>query len=206
MTDAREALQRLRDGNERFVARLRDGGPPQAGVGELLQQQNPFAIVLGCSDSRVPPEIVFDQSIGDLFVARVAGNVATSTQIGSIEFAASQFDVSLIVVLGHTDCGAVNATIEEMQRPDKSLTPHLRAIVDRIRPSVEPLIHAAFGNDTDDLAGEAVRANILRSADRLRRKSALLAKLSSESRLRIVGAEYSLQSGQVHFYDETTAS
>jgi carbonic anhydrase len=134
---ASEALERLREGNRRFVSDLAkaDGLSSRSRRAELVTGQRPFAIILGCSDSRVPAEIVFDQGLGDLFVIRVAGNIVAPSQIGSVEFAAERFGTRLVVVLGHSQCGAVLATLEELQRPRESQSRNLRSIVDRIRPS-----------------------------------------------------------------------
>ena len=118
MISTREALERLREGNRRFVSGMRRNATltNQTRRSELAAGQEPFAIILGCSDSRVPAEIVFDQGLGDLFVIRVAGNIVASSQIGSVEFAAERFSIPLVVVLGHSRCGAVLATLEELMR------------------------------------------------------------------------------------------
>lgn len=164
-----------------------------------MQGQNPFAIILGCSDSRVPAEIVFDQGLGDLFVIRVAGNIAQPSQIGSVEFAASQFGTRLVVVLGHSSCGAVQAAVENLQGPAASR--NLGSIVSLIRPSVESLIAGGQGDDPDTLAEKAVRANVRASAERLRRGSEIIEQLERDDGLVIVGAEYSLESSLVDFFD-----
>src|SRR6476659_6660416 len=133
-----DALDRLREGNARFVAnesRPSDAAD-QALRARLVAGQAPFAIVLGCSDSRVPAELVFDQGFGDLFVIRVAGNIVAPSQVGSVEFAAARYGTPLVVVMGHSQCGAILATLEELQQPT-SQSRNLRSIVDRIRPSVE---------------------------------------------------------------------
>ncbi|MEE8360926.1 MAG: carbonic anhydrase [Gemmatimonadales bacterium] len=163
--------------------------------------QEPFAVILGCSDSRVPIEIVFDQGFGDLFVIRVAGNIVAPSQIGSIEFAAERFGTRLVVVLGHTQCGAIQATLEELRRPTENQSRNLRSIVDRIRPSVEELLAPEFGYDQDALAQHAVRANVRASADQLRRGSQILEEHIQKDGLLVVGAEYSLETGVVDFFD-----
>lgn len=203
MTPAQEALERLREGNRRFVsgARSLDTRTPGLQRDELAAGQEPFAVVLGCSDSRVPVEIVFDQGLGDLFVIRVAGNIVAPSQIGSVEFAAERFGTRLVVVLGHTGCGAVRATLEELERPTESQSRNLRAIVDRVRPSVEGLLAGARGRDREALARDAVRANIRASADALRHGSEILEGLIQSEGLLIVGAEYSLETGVVEFFD-----
>src|SRR5207253_5067055 len=162
MISAREALERLREGNRRFVSdvRSRDTLTSQMRRNELAAGQEPFAIILGCADSRVPAEIVFDQGLGDLFVIRVAGNIVAPSQVGSVEFAAERFGTKLVVVLGHSRCGAIAATLEQLQRPTENQSPNLRAIVDRVRPSVEPLLATEIRNHPDALAKAAVRANI----------------------------------------------
>jgi carbonic anhydrase len=203
MIGAQEALERLREGNRRFVsdARSRDAIASQARRVELAAGQEPFAIVLGCSDSRVPAEIVFDQGLGDLFVIRVAGNIVAPSQIGSVEFAASRFGTRLVVVLGHSQCGAILATLEELQQPTESQSRNLRSIVDRVRPSVEALLATEVGRDREALVRHAVRANVRASANQLRHGSAVLEQLIQDEGLRVVGAEYSLETGVVDFFD-----
>jgi carbonic anhydrase len=203
MISARESLERLQEGNRRFVSDVRSGDAltSQARRAELATGQEPFAIVLGCSDSRVPAEIVFDQGLGDLFVIRVAGNIVASSQVGSVEFAAARFGTPLVVVLGHSQCGAVLATLEELQQPTEQQSRNLRSIVDRIRPSVEALLATELRHDPDALVRQAVRANIRASANHLRHGSADLEQLIQGSRLLVVGAEYSLETGVVEFFD-----
>src|SRR5579862_3852608 len=202
MLSAQEALDRLREGNRRFVA---DVGKPKPRVSggrriELSLDQAPFAIILGCSDSRVPAEIVFDQGLGDLFVIRVAGNIVAPSQVGSVEFAAEAFGTRLVVVLGHTRCGAILATIEELRQPAEHQSRNLRSIVDRVRPSVEGLFRTELRNDPDALVREAVRSNVRASVDHLRHGSALLEDLALTDGLMIVGAEYALETGVVEFF------
>jgi carbonic anhydrase len=200
--EALEALERLREGSRRFCSGKRsvDGLSSLTRRAELVTGQKPFAIVLGCSDSRVPAEIVFDQSLGDLFVIRVAGNVVAPSQIGSVEFAAERYDTRLVVVLGHSQCGAVLATLEEMRRPSKAQSRNLRSIVDRIRPAVEGLA-ADRGEDDDALVRDAVRANVRVSANQLRHGSEVLERLIEHDGLLVVGAEYSLETGMVDVFD-----
>lgn len=204
MISALEALERLREGNRRFVSDMSsDDGEPrsQRRRRELAAGQEPFAIILGCSDSRVPAEIVFDQGLGDLFVIRIAGNIVAPSQIGSVEFAAEQFGTRLVVVLGHSLCGAVLATLEELERTTARPLRNLRSIVNRIRPSVESLLDTELRQDPDALLEHAVRANIGASADHLRHGSTLLERLIREDGLLVVGAEYSLETGVVDFFD-----
>ncbi len=202
MIPAAEALQRLKDGNRRFVAERRDSETAnRERRREVAGAQEPFAIILGCSDSRVPAEIVFDQGLGDLFVIRVAGNIVAPSQIGSVEFAAERFHTRLVVVLGHTQCGAIAATLEELRRPTASRSRNLRSIVHRIRPAVKDLVQHRPPLDEPALTHQAVRANIRYAADHLRHGSPLLEQAISEHGLMIVGAEYSLETGLVDFFD-----
>lgn len=203
MIPAQEALERLEEGNRRFVASIRNRDPDPNGAKrvELVREQQPFAIVLGCSDARVPAEIVFDQGLGDLFVIRVAGNIVAPSQIGSVEFAASRFGTRLVVVLGHSQCGAILATIEELQRPAEKQSRNLRSIVDRVRPAVEGLLKTEISHDMPALVRHAVRFNVSVAASHLRYGSEILEALIHNEGLRIVGAEYSLETGEVEFFD-----
>ena len=205
MTPALTALAALREGNRRFVAELREAHPVRARRRELPAGQEPLAIILGCSDARVPAEIVFDQGLGDLFVIRVAGNIVAPSQIGSVEFAAAAFGTRLVVVLGHSSCGAIHATVDQLTRPTGDQSPNLRSIVNRIRPAVEGLIERGAGSDRDALVRQAVRANIRMSADHLRHGSEVLEQAIDKDGLMVVGAEYSLESGVVEFFDGVPA-
>jgi carbonic anhydrase len=208
MIQALEALTRLRDGNRRFAAgqTVTPSLSSAARRVALVAGQEPFAIILGCSDSRVPAELVFDQGFGDLFVIRVAGNVVAPSQVGSVEFAASRFGTRLVVVMGHSQCGAVIATLEELQGRGTSQSMNLRSIVDRVRPSVETLLIGRHSADPDALLRDAVRANVRASVGHLRRGSELLERLIDETGLLIVGAEYSLETGLVDFFDVPVAA
>jgi carbonic anhydrase len=201
---ARDAFERLREGNRRFAADLRslEVLPSHARRADLLGGQQPFAIILGCSDSRVPAEMVFDQGLGDLFVIRVAGNIVAPSQIGSVEFAAAKFGTPLVVVLGHSRCGAIEATLEELRQPAGLRSRNLRSIVNRVRPSVEALLATELKDDSEALAREAVKANVRASVDHLRHGSEILEELAVSNGLRIVGAEYSLETGLVEFHDD----
>jgi carbonic anhydrase len=203
MIPALEALERLREGNGRFTSDVRslDSLLSHTRRGELTAGQEPFAIILGCSDSRVPAEAVFDQGLGDLFVIRVAGNIVAPSQVGSVEFAAARFGTPLVVVMGHTQCGAITATIEELQQPVQNQSPNLKSIVDRVRPSVEPLFATDVRNDPERLMHEAVRANVRASANHLKHGSEILENLIAKGKLLVVGAEYSLETGAVDFFD-----
>jgi carbonic anhydrase len=204
MIPAQEALQRLRDGNRRFVSNVRshDSLAGEARRVEVAAGQEPFAIILGCSDSRVPAEIIFDQGLGDLFVIRVAGNIVAPSQIGSVEFAAERYGTRLVVVLGHSQCGAILATIDELTRPTINQSRNLRSIVDRVRPAVEPLLRTGLQRDPDAFVRDAVRANVCISAGHLRHGSDVLEELIDKQGLAVVGAEYSLETGLVDFFDD----
>ncbi len=203
MIRAKEALERLREGNRRFVAGIQSQQQlaSEARRLKVAIEQEPYAVILGCSDSRVPLEIIFDQGLGDLFVIRVAGNIVAPSQVGSVEFAAAYARTRLVVVLGHSNCGAILATLKELGRPSEAQSPNLRSIVDRVRPSVEPLLGTDLARDHKALVHEAVRANIRVSANHLRHGSALLEQLAQTDGLMVVGAEYSLETGEVDFFD-----
>ena len=202
MLTATEALARLQEGNRRFVAnQTNPDAVDHARRAALAEGQEPFAIILGCSDSRVPAELVFDQGFGDLFVIRVAGNIVAPSQVGSVEFAASRFGTRLVVVLGHSGCGAITATLEEITGGATSQSRNLRSIVNRVRPSVETLLTARHYEDQDALIRDAVRANVRASVNHLRHGSELLERLSLDDGLMVVGAEYSLETGLVTFLD-----
>ena len=207
MIPASDALQRLREGNRRFVSNVRshDSLASEARRTEVAAGQEPFAIILGCSDSRVPAEIVFDQGLGDLFVIRVAGNIVAPSQIGSVEFAAERYGTRLVVVLGHSQCGAILATIDELKRPTNNQSRNLHSIVDRVRPAVEPLLRTSIQRDPDDVVRDAVRANVRISAGHLRHGSDVLEQLIAAEGLAVIGAEYSLETGVVEFFDDVPA-
>lgn len=200
MIPADQALVRLREGNQRFKENL---AHPDATVCRHLNlvDQHPFAIILGCSDARVPAELIFDQGLGDLFVIRVAGNIVAPSQIGSVEFAAEQFGTRLVVVLGHTQCGAVAATIQQLTTPIESQSRNLQSIVDRMRPSIEGLVHSDLRKDPEALALHGMRANVGVSVSHLRYSSPVLEKLIRNDGLRIVGAQYSVETGEVTFLE-----
>jgi carbonic anhydrase len=203
MIPAHKAIERLREGNRRFVSEVRSQHvfASEARRSQLAVGQEPFAIILGCSDSRVPAEIVFDQGLGDLFVIRVAGNIVAPSQIGSVEFAAARYGTRLVVVLGHSQCGAILATLEELQRPTVNQSRNLHSIVNRVRPSVETLLGTDLRHDPPALIRDAVRANVRVSATHLRHGSEILETLIENDGLVVVGAEYSLETGVVDFFD-----
>ncbi len=197
------ALDRLKEGNRRFVSEVlsRKVLPRHMHALGLPEGQEPFAIILGCSDARVPAEIIFDQGLGDLFVIRVAGNIVAPSQVGSIEYAVERFGTQLVVVLGHSGCGAILATLEELRRPTVNQSPNLRSIVDRVRPPIETLLDAGAGLNDECMVHLAVRANIRASVSHLKHGSAILEKMIDSNQLLVVGAEYSLETGQVEFFD-----
>ena len=203
MITAVEALARLRDGNRRFVANQTRAPAlsDHARRAALVAGQEPFAIVLGCSDSRVPAELVFDQGFGDLFVIRVAGNIVAPSQVGSVEFAAARFGTRLVVVMGHSQCGAVIATLEELLGHADNQSRNLRSIVDRVRPSVEALLSSRREDDAEAVVRDAVRANVRASVNHLRHGSELLEQLIRNDGLLVAGAEYSLETGIVTFFE-----
>ncbi len=204
---ARAALQALREGNRRFVSELGLDAESTLPRRRALPagRQEPFAIVLGCSDARVPAEIVFDQGLGDLFVIRVAGNIVAPSQVGSVEFAAEAFGTRLVVVLGHSNCGAIHATLQQLARPSREQSRNLRTIVDRIRPAVQDLVERGAAGDPKALEEQAVRANIRMSAAHLRHGSEVLEQLIQSAGLVVVGAEYSVDTGVVDFFDGVPA-
>lgn len=207
--DATAALARLRAGNDRFSSNVRsvDALLSQLRRADLSTRQDPFAVIVGCSDARAPAEIVFDQGLGDLFVVRVAGNVVAPSQVGSVEFAAERFGIRLVVVMGHTRCGAIAAAIEDaLDPPVPGAAHHMASIVGRVRPAVDALIAAGLGADRDALARAAVRANVRFATDHLRHGSPLLEALIAREGLLVVGAEYDLESGVVDFFDPPAAS
>ena len=203
MLTAEEALERLKKGNQRFVHGETNHQKllTHQQRAEMAENQEPFAIVLGCSDSRVPAEMVFDQGLGDLFVIRVAGNIVAPSQVGSVEFAADSFGCPLVVVLGHSHCGAIHSTIAALQNPSQPPSANLMSIVNRVRPSVEILMQTELKDDLEKLSHHAVRANVFGSVNQLRHGSAVIESLILKGKLKVVGAEYSLETGEVTFFD-----
>ncbi|HEY1691981.1 MAG TPA: carbonic anhydrase [Polyangiaceae bacterium] len=193
-----ESLERLREGNRRFVRG--EGSALRTWHPGLADGQAPFAVVLGCADSRAPAEYVFDQGLGDLFVIRVAGNIVAPSLVGSAEFAASKFGTRLVVVMGHTHCGAVGATMTALEQGGPPASSNLRSIVERIAPNVQHLFDGPDAPST--MYGVAVRANAVASARALRASSPFLEKLSAEGRVKIVASVYDLETGVVTFYDD----
>ncbi len=202
---AQAVLEQLKLGNARYMQNLNSTKPLSIPPPELVKEQKPSAIILGCSDARVPVELIFDQSLGELFVIRVAGNIVAPSQIGSIEFAAEKFGTQLVVVLGHSNCGAVSACVETLLNPEQYYSPNLQSIVDRIRPSVynlHEIVTAGDGEmDMGDFINRAVRANVRMSVSQLKHGSRILEDLVSNQELMIVGAEYDVATGQVNFFE-----
>ena len=206
--NAVEAMQKLRQGNARFINNVRGAEPilSQVRRADFVHRQNPFAVILGCSDARVPAEIVFDQGLGDLFVIRVAGNVVAPSQVGSVEFAVESFDIRLVVVLGHTQCGGVGATLDVLQDRAKPGSRGVMSIVDRIRPAIEPLLQTELASHPDALMRAAIRANVRASANQLRHGSEIIERMAAERGLSVVGGVYDLASGEVDFFDGVPAA
>ena len=204
MTTAIQALEKLADGNRRFIKGEIDADSQARRAHQPGQSggQTPFAIILACSDSRVPVEMVFDAGFGDLFVIRVAGNIVAPSQIGSIEFAADKFSCPLVIVLGHTHCGAVSATLDELVLKESHRSPNLRAIVDRVRPAVEQVLKAHGGHASEEALRESIRSNIRASVEQLSHGSLILEELIDAGKLAVVGAEYSIETGEVEFFRE----
>jgi carbonic anhydrase len=201
---AADALERLREGNRRFSTNVRsiDAMLSQTRRADLALAQFPFATILGCSDSRSPAETIFDQGLGDLFVIRVAGNIVASSQVGSVEFATARYGVQLVVVMGHTGCGAIDATIDALlASSSEAPTRGLLSIIDRVRPSVATLMETDLADDRAALARAAIRANVRVSVDHLRHGSTLLESAIEKNGLRVVGAEYDIESGVVDFFE-----
>ena len=201
MLTPEDAIARLKRGNRRFMDGSIDQGR-HVHRSDLVHGQSPFAVILACSDSRVPVETVFDQGLGDLFVIRIAGNIVAPSQVGSIEFAATAFDTRLVVVLGHSNCGAVKATLEDIGQDIDTMSPNLRVIVDRVRPAVEPVLQAYGGTIDNETMRAAVLANVRASVEALRHGSGILEGLIEAGKLRIVGAKYSIATGEVLFLED----
>ncbi len=197
----RAAAQRLLEGNRRFCEG-RPASEARAFSADLAERpQRPFAIILGCSDSRTPVEILFDQGFGDLFVVRIAGNVVAPSVVGSIEFAASQFGTRLVVVLGHTRCGAIAATARALHTGDGPASRNIRSIIDRIAPHIESAVRASASASDPALLREMMHINVRASADHLRHGSRLLEELVLAGRVAVLAADYELETGRVQFFD-----
>jgi carbonic anhydrase len=202
---AREALARLQEGNARYAKNVRSVESLLSHSQRDLAGRTPIAIVLGCSDSRAPAEIVFDQGLGDLFVIRVAGNIVAPSQVGSVEFAAERFGTRLVVVMGHTHCGAIDAAIESISSEQSPASKNILSIVSRVRPAIEPLVTTDLARDPERLRREAMRANVRASGNHLRHGSEIIERLEAEQGLVVVGAELDLPTGEVSFFDGVPA-
>jgi carbonic anhydrase len=200
--DADKALQKLIEGNKRYIEGTADGAELTITTRRqgIADGQNPFAVILGCSDSRVPAELVFNRGLGDLFVIRVAGNIVAPSQIGSVEFACQQFGTQLVVVLGHSHCGAINATVEALMGDPNKMSPNVASIVDRVTPAVHPIVKRNQFKDRKDLIHQAMRANVEQSVNDLQMRSRILRRLVDSGQIKIVGAEYSIETGVIDFY------
>lgn len=198
-----DAITRLKEGNARFVANVRgvDAILSQVRRADFVAGASPFAIILGCSDSRVPAELVFDQGLGALFVIRVAGNIVAPSQLASIEFAAQRMGTPLAVVMGHTGCGAVEATVDDLLQPHAPQEMNLSSILQRVRPAVMPLMHTELVRDRAALSRAAVRANVIASVNQVRHGTPLIENLVTNGKLTVVGAEYDLATGVVDFFE-----
>jgi carbonic anhydrase len=196
-----EAIARLVEGNRRYGQNVRSLDSMLSHNRRDVEPQRPFAIVLGCSDSRAPAEVVFDVGLGDLFVIRVAGNIVAPSQVGSVEFAAERFGTRLVVVMGHSSCGAIEAAIEAVMRNEGPTSRNLMSIVDRVRPSIESLVATDLVRDPVRLRREAVRANVRVSVSHLRHSSDIIERLIDHEGLLVVGAELDLSNGEVVFFD-----
>jgi carbonic anhydrase len=199
-----KALQLLIDGNQRYVEATADDAELTVTTKRfgIEDGQNPFAVILGCSDSRVPAELVFNRGLGDLFVIRVAGNVVAPSQIGSAEFACQHFGTQLVVVMGHSHCGAINATVEALMGDPDKMSPNVASIVDRVTPAVLPIYKSQQFTDKDDLIHQAMRANVEQSVHGLQMRSRILRRMVDKGQIRIIGAEYSIETGVVDFYTD----
>lgn len=198
---AEAALKRLVEGNGRYVRNLRSVDSMLSHSKREVELQKPIAIILGCSDSRAPAEVVFDQGLGDLFVIRVAGNIVAPSQVGSVEFAAERFGTRLVVVMGHTNCGAIDAAVEDVLKNNKPTSSNIMSIVNRLRPTVESLAATDLVKDPIRLGQEAIRANVRASVNHLRHSSEVIERLIEQNHLRVVGAELNLVTGEAVFFD-----
>ena len=198
MIDANEALQRLQEGNERYLAG-EGGAASRQDIAALAAGQSPAVILLGGSDSRVVPEILFDQHLGELFVVRVAGNVASPEVMASIEFAVLRFGSPLLVVMGHTDCGAVSAAIAELSEPTSDTPRNIKGLVDRMIPAIKSV--RPHQDEDGAWMRQAVRANVAASLRHLLQTSGPIKEAVGAQTLTAVGAEYNLSTGAVEFLD-----
>lgn len=202
MTSAQEAIKLLKEGNQRFVANKRQIDPHGD---DHAVDENPIAIVLGCSDHRAPPDIVFDRGLGDLFVIRVAGNIVTPTQLGTIEFAAQTFGPRLIVVMGHSRCGAIQATIQTRHKNATPGSPNLDSIIKRMLPAIDAHLDSETDPTDLDFIRQVTHTNVFNSIRDLRAHSQIIADLMDNDNLLIVGAYYDMVSGRVEFIEQESS-
>ena len=191
-----EAIERLQAGNERFVEDGRLDRDLNTQVSETAEGQYPFAAVLGCVDSRVPPEVIFDQGIGDIFSARVAGNFVNDDMLGSLEFATKVAGAKAVVVLGHTSCGAVKGACDNVELG------HVSSLVKNIRPAVDDVVdkdETCSSEDTETV-NTIAEANVERTVEQMRKQSSILKELEDNGEIAIVGAMYDVKTGEVEFY------
>ena len=189
---AEAALRRLRDGNARFVAHqeIHPDLGAEARV-RLAEGQHPFAVIIGCADSRVPPELLFDEGLGNLFVVRNAGNIIDTMSLASVEYAVAELDVSLVLVLGHERCGVVTTAVQ-VAREGRDLRGHLWSLVDAVHPAIE-----SRGEGGGDIIDEVVRAHVANQVARLRRADPIVSRAVKSGTVQVVGARYDIDTGQV---------
>lgn len=194
---AEQAVQKLLDGNARFVSgNVEHPNQSAERRAEVVSGQHPFAIVVGCSDSRVPPEIIFDQGIGDIFVVRTAGQVMDDAALGSIEYGAEHLGIPLVVVLGHDSCGAVKATVEGGEAPG-----HIASLVEAIQPAVDEAAKGMSETNEEELLNASIDINVKNIVEQLETSEPILSELVEEGELTIVGARYHLDSGEVEILE-----
>lgn len=202
-----DPLDRLKEGNKRFVSdEMKHQRQSSATVKELIKGQHPFAVIVSCSDSRVTPEIVFDQGLGDIFSIRTAGNVMSSYEEGSVEYATEHLNAKLVVVLGHYGCGAVKAFLEYVENADEgNLTKTEEKSADHIKDIIEKIAGEEEEREVLKEHGDhyplAVKANVINGVKQLRKSDPILSELYKEGEVQIVGAIYNLETGVVEFLD-----
>jgi len=198
-----EALSRLKEGNTRYIGGAAVGPRQDAARRHetTVGGQHPFATVLTCADSRVPVEVVFDQGVGDIFTVRVAGNVANTDEIGTIEYGAEHLGVPLVVVLGHTKCGAVTAVVK-----NEHVTENIGKLVAPIVPAVDGVKKRFASADMDELISRSIEANVWQAIADMYAKSPLLKKMAADGKIKVVGALYDIDSGDVHWFGEHPAN
>lgn len=196
-----EELAALKEGNQRFINSERAGHDFHYQINKTKDGQKPYAVILSCLDSRVPPEIVFDQGIGEVFVARVAGNIENNDILGSMEFGTAVTGAKLVVVMGHTKCGAVKGACQNVKLG------HLTALLDKIQPAVAKVkkTNPKFNADSYDDIDHVSEENVMMTVANIRKKSKIIRDLEAQNKIRLVGAMYDISSGKVTFYDNVEA-